>query len=455
MTEPLTSALKRLRSEFQELDGLTTHLRTTPLLFDLRRLPPRPRGFVAPEEDQEEHEAQASLDARHVLEGWKRGGAAWLAQLGRRDLSAVAGAVGHPTVGPLLTADAAFVEALVPRLRLRRQVTIVSRMWFHQYPPSGTLVAQFARVREAVPVEQQPRWWSWTDSGPDAVARRIADALRLRAWLPFAEAEELPDEASGHPWSTVVCRVAYPSEVDHAERLLRYADRGIGVATPAPLPPGAATTIRELVAIGVQSPHNRLRIVALLRRRLGDVFGGAEAAGWRGLEAERAQVRSWVAGEILDVLFKHLVPDNDAAHQTEPRRVFWRRYTHRVERLWLLVERSLRRRLDASDVRDVLERCGEVVEVRELEGSTERAIVWMQLRTASGGVVSVIDGNANTTFRARSGAFAPGPGRHAVNYGSEIVSGVFSERAGAVERKHAGRWEGRITSELGALGVWP
>lgn len=455
MTTALGAALTSLRSAVQELERLSVDLQTTPLLFDPRRLPAKPRLRNVVDDGASDHEPQPTLSAEQVFAAWSAGGLGWLDGLGRRDLAAVALAARHPIFGPRLSAEAQFVDALLPRLRPRRRLAVLGRMWFHHFPPPPPVVRAFDLARQLVPPDAQPRWWR-TTSDPGGLARHVASALRTREWEDLSADEELPDEASAPPWADVVCSFGTATDVDHLVRLLRYADRGEERSSRSVLSEGGRVVVQRLVVAATGQPQHQGRVAALLRGRVGDVFGGADDAGWRGLERERGTVRSWVAGQVLDILFRHLTPAKDSeAHQTEPRRLFWRKYTHRVERLWLLVENSLRKRLLASDMRELLDRCGDMVEVRTLEGSAQRAIVWMQLRTSSGNIVTVIEGNANTTFRIRPGGHAPKSGH--VHYSDQIVGDVFSsERVDVKTRTHASStWEARFAQDLRDVGVWP
>ncbi len=455
MTSPLGAALVSLRTAVQELQRLSVDLHTTSLLFDPRRLPPKPRPRDL-DDDELDSEPRPTLSADQVSAAWRAGGRVWMDGLGRRDLAAVALTARHPTLGPELSAEADFVDALLPRLRPRRRVVVLGRMWFHHYPPPPAVVRQFELARQTVPRDLQPRWWVVAHTDPGGLVRHLAGALRTREWEQLAADDDLPDEASGPAWAWAVCQSTTSTDVDHLVRILRYADRGADVSSPVLLSEGGLVVVQKLVAAARVLSHQQGRVAALLRRRVGDVFGGAEDAGWRGLDRERSEVRSWVAGEVLDILFRHLTPAKDAeSHQTEPRRLFWRRYTHRVERLWLLVENSLRERLLGSDMRELLERCGDMVEVRTLQGSAQRAIVWMQLRTASGNLVTVIEGNANTRFRIRPGGHGPKPGH--IDYSDQIVEDVFSkDRADVKTRTHASStWETRFAQDLRDVGVWP
>jgi len=195
----------------------------------------------------------------------------------------------------------------------------------------------------------------------------------------------------------------------------------------------------------------RLELARLLRRRIGDVFGTVDRARWVGLEEERRIIRSWVASELLDVLFKHLVPEQDH-HQTEPRRHFWSRYTSKVERLWLLVSPKLRLRLARPDLQETLDKVGDIVELRALHGQDEQAILWMHL-TGSQGTVSVIEGNANSTCRIRKGEWKP-PVGHIVDYTADIVHGPFEKARKKVRTQvHRGAWDKSVRNYLKEFGV--
>jgi len=244
-----------------------------------------------------------------------------------------------------------------------------------------------------------------------------------------------------------------------AERLLRFSDGGDEKNHRGAVTPAVREAVRQIVSLGEARASFRLSLAGLLRRRLGDVFSVVDKAIWRGLEKERTTLRRWVAGEILDILFRNLVPDNEFRHQTRARQKFWRKYTHRVERMWLLIHPDLRSRMERGSVRDLLEKVGSVVEVRTLEGQDEQAIVWMHLQANYGGTVTVIDGNANSSFRAREGALSPPHSKYRgrsspVNYSRDIVRGPFAKRHPEVAiRPHRGDWTTKVENDLNDLGV--
>lgn len=459
MTDPLQSALARLDARTHALDQLAQEIGAQRLLFDLRGLPPLPRAPATREPDTRQA-LPPTLSPAQVDAAWRADGAAWLAALGRRDLSAVAAATGDPTVGARLALDPVLLPCLLPRLRTRRRFAVLTRLYFHVYPTPHHLSAALHELRAATPTEQWPAWAARFQQGNDRLVRGIGEAVVAEGWAAMAEALDLPDAASRGTWAEAVAERAHVTSVAEGERLLRYADGGREMRGPAALTPAGRHVVRKLVAYANRATAARLRIASLLRLRVADVFGIADAAAWTGLEAERKQIRRWVAAEILDVLFRHLVPNNEHAHHTEPRRAFWQRYTGRVDRLWLLIEPGMRHRLDRPDLRELLERVGDVVEIRDLEGAGEQAIVWMHLRADGGGVVTVVEGNANASCRVRFGALEP-PRRRvrgglaAVRYSQDIVRGVLSTGKADFVRAHQSGWEQHLGRELRSLGVRP
>jgi hypothetical protein len=79
--------------------------------------------------------------------------------------------------------------------------------------------------------------------------------------------------------------------------------------------------------------------------------------------------------------------------------------------VWILLSPSLQGRSNHHEIKELEDRIPGFIEWRELEGAEEQAILWMQLNGRSiGGEdlrLTVVEGNANTSFRARPGWVAP------------------------------------------------
>jgi hypothetical protein len=451
VSDTLQEALAALRKQRTELDELTTTVRVTPRVARLDLLPRVRVPRVSDEDDAPV--LPPTLSPQEVLSAWTRGKAAWLAQRGRRDLSAVVASLAAPSAGPQLARDDTFSAALLPLLRPRQQWRALTALFFQSFPPSTALSAAVHRVRHADP-ERAPEW-SRSVGNLQPFLASLGQAIATHDWASVRGQWQLPESVSTSGWASAVVANALVGTLEELERLLLFVDGGEERVAPTPLRDAHLPLVRAMVVMGQNAPSMRLRIAALLRRRIGDVFGVADSASWRGLEAERSRVRAWVAAEILDILFKHLVPNSEYAHHTEPRRQFWGRYTGCVDRLWLLIGPRLRQRLERGEIKDLLQKVGDVIEIRELHGQDQQAIVWMQLRAAGGRVVTVIEGNANSRCRLGTGSYEP-PRKAAVDYSHDIVHGPLGDHgAHTFSQAHLGDWQRKVSHALLERGIRP
>jgi hypothetical protein len=450
VSDPFQDALASFRRFRVELQGLPVEVRLVQRLPRLEQLPRPPR--VRTEDDEPSPALPLTLSPVEVAHGWQSRGKSWLDSLRRRDLSAVVAALGDPSVGPRLASEDAFVSALPPLLRPRQQWRALSALFFQKYLPSSALLSEVVRLKNKDPDRAPP----WTDkvSQTRVFLASVAHAIAHGGWTAAREEFALPACVTTSGWALAIVKSATPTDLDQRERLLRFADDGEERQASAPLREAHVPVIKEMVAYGRENAGIRLQIASLLRRRVGEVFGVVAQASWRGLEDELRQIRMWVASEILDILFKHLVPDSEFAHHTEPRRLFWRKYTGFVDRLWLLIGPRLRQRLERGEVKDLLQRVGDVIEIRELQGQDQQAIVWIQLRSPRG-EVTVIEGNANSRCRLGTGAYEP-PRAGAVHYSTHIVHGALGDqRAHTFSQPHLGDWQRKVAHALLERGIRP
>ncbi|MEQ1502359.1 MAG: hypothetical protein ABMB14_09015 [Myxococcota bacterium] len=454
----LDEALRMATQRLKELQAVERRLRERPLLFDVRSLPPPPprvpRGAGAA---ASEALPPPTLAPAQVLEHWQRAGLGWLAQLGLRDLSAVAAATNDVAVGPVLASTDAFASALLPKVRARRRVPLATRLYFLVYPPRPSVVRQVRQVFDEA-LDNRPGWSRAVDVGdPQKVLNWLAGQVSRKEWRELQVEQGLPDVLCRSTWAEHVVSRAPIHSGPEALRLLRFPDAGEMVSKPALVGPATEAAVRQLARIGEQHATLRVELAAAISARVGELFGTVDDLRWTRLQEVRAQLRRWVVGEILDVLFLHLAAPS-ARHQTVLRRAFWGKYSAKVARMWLLVPRSMHQLLEHGDVRDLLDRVGSLVEIRELEGQQEQAILWMHLLTDRGTVLSVTEGNANTPCRFAAGAVAPPAGRDRkgrllpVHYSQHIMKGAFRELPSL---HHLGDWGPRLAARLREFGVRP
>ncbi len=120
--------------------------------------------------------------------------------------------------------------------------------------------------------------------------------------------------------------------------------------------------------------------------------------------------------------------------------------------MWVAVTRSIQPQLNHPDLKKLQAAMGGDLVLCKLEGGPDQAIVWMHLQGPRG-VVTVIEGNANTSIRIREGEHSPRYQRH-LDYSREIVHGMFrQDRAFVTSHDQWGRWESKTTSELSKHGI--
>jgi hypothetical protein len=224
---------------------------------------------------------------------------------------------------------------------------------------------------------------------------------------------------------------------------------------------GAAVALRALVAATERGQRPRREVGQRLSLRVGSPFGVGAAGQWVRVKELLPKVRAWLAGEVLEVVFEHLRPETeDEVHQKqlEERRDFWKGFTGSVVRMWVAVCPKIQARdaLEHPDVKAICEAMGDDLEVRPLLGRSEQALVWMHLQTRYGDTVTVVEGNADTGLRMRSGAIEPYPNMAPVDYSVQIVNGEFSaSRSDVRSFRHRGDWQGRTVNYLNGCGVFP
>lgn len=396
-----------------------------------------------------------------VLARWRTEGPALLDALSRRHINAIIAATAHPEVGPLLAREAVFVQALVSITPPRRLVPALARMYFYAFPAHEHVHVALAEQLLGDGGRYAPLWAreaAVPPAGAAAVQRLsvwLGTRIATEPWTTVIQRWGLPDSMPTGPWAEPLVKAApmeprQPDALARATLLLRFADDGVERRDGHALRPASLAALKRMMQIATQRPDVRMTAASLVRARVGDPFRVAEDARWVGLEEERRQLKAWIAGEVLDLLFTNLRPNNAHSHHTEPRRLFWKSYTHRVDRLWLLIDRQMAPRLEEPALRR-LKDLG-VVEVRWLDTTMQQAIVWMHLRNQAGQIVTVAEGNANATVRMRSGAWNPPPGT--VNYSDHVVHGLLSDLH-ARTRRHMDGWEQRLRDDLSSFGVYP
>jgi hypothetical protein len=391
--------------------------------------------------------AGTGADPGKVLELWMQGGEPWLQAAERRWVRAAATALHLEDAGPLLGNDPRFVEALLARLRDRDRVRAVAAVAFAAYPwPRHAKTA----ARSLTGSTERPRWWR--ESGwPIVSAKELLAHLGLAVLAGELQAPgdlDLPIAAWREPWASKIIEALKPSELDHVRRQLAFADGG-------KLRPGGAINAAVASALGAafelarRGEVQRRDVAILARERVGNPFGANAEAVWAPVRALLPVVRAWLAGEVLGIVFEHLTPRKAAMnHMTAPRKSFWRGYTSSVRRMWVAATSGIRPQLKHPDLVRLKETMGDGLLFAHLYGCPDQAVVWMHLEGRQG-LVTVLEGNANTSLRIRPGELTP-PG-HDIEYYS-ITRRLFPETHADV-LTHASGWQGRASDLLARHGI--
>jgi hypothetical protein len=447
----IRASLTKLDRANRTLEDTAVHLQTHSIIpkIDVRSWPkpgpPLPPDPLAPERPQPGDPSADTLWAR-----WQAGGLGWLRAAERGELRGLRVALRDRYDDRFVTAPG-LLEALLDILRSRDKLRLAADLYFLRWPPPAALKGICADPQLSPP----PRWWARLPNmalpEAGAAARSIAEAVRS------GEARHPAD--LGLPPLPPDCELAIaeaivPRDADHAEALLEFLD-GERIGRPAPVRAGAAVAMRALVAATERGQRPRREVGQRLSLRVGSPFGVGAAGQWLAVKELLPKVRAWLAGEVLEVVFERLLPNNGFQHQLRPRRDFWKRYTGSVIRMWVAVSPPIRQRgaLEHPDVKAIRAAMGADLDVRSLHGGAEQALVWMHLQTPEGAILTVIEGNANTSLRMQLGAVEPPRGE--VDY-NEVKDHLFwKHKLGVDTLTHQGNWEARAEELLQAHRVFP
>jgi hypothetical protein len=479
--DQLPSLLASLIATHEQGSAIAKVAFSPPFTFKSLKLPePGPRRTSLPQFP----EPPASLSHEQVWAGWTRGGTAWLNGLIPRDLEAVATAFRSPSWISDIDTKMPLFRAVWPKIRGKQRMELFTTVWFSLAPPIPNIETAFDNN------ELPPRWW-------EEMADSIANGTHIE-WLGKQLLEfTRPDPADEHlqsnpanehlrlnltdleltdavvlgPWlPTVVENIALHT-FDNAKRLIFLADKGTSRGPNAPVHRAAHIAICKLVKFGEDNPSKRPEVAELLEKRLGTVFGPTPGKGWNTeangdlpklLEPHR-QVRSWLMGQVLDIIFVHLAPPGgDFSHQLEPRRNFWRdeRFISRMQKVYILAGREFNTALLSPDILDLLKRFPNAISRRFLKGTPNQAIVWMHWLAPNGTWWTLIEGNQNCKIRIRRGVFNPPDQDDAtqllppVKYLEAIVHGELSDDdAGFWIIHHGNGWTDHTLNFMKANGI--
>lgn len=450
--EALSAAFTALRAQGAEARQLATEV-TAPPPPHVKTWPPPPPPRPGRDHDRRDGGPRPDpITAEQVALAWETSRQGWVNRLGRRELVAAMRLLGRPRgTGRLVDLDGlaeALAAAASNHLRGARYVDAVASVWYLRFPPLPGITAQLERARAEFDTSLLPRWLRDIGANAVGVVRRIGPRFRQAASETARDEWQLPATLTDGPWVDEIGRVERPASVEDVERLLRLVDHGADLRAPAALSDGVRHVVRNAVECGRREPTLRRRLVAILRGRVGELFGEAGRPRWVGLEDELRTLRSWVAGEFMDVIFQHIRPDGMFSHQLEPRRTFWRKYGGAVERLTVYVKGGRAQLMALPDVARIVRELEGMVRIGTLESPTAGHAILVMEMTGTGGLVTVAEGNSSAKVRIRTGAVSLSPNR--ISYRDDITSAYWN-----LERMHdePGHWKGIVRAELSRYGI--
>lgn len=399
---------------------------------------------------------RSPLTAAEVAAGWASSGGEWIDALGRRELVAAVRLLGAHVDGRALIAREGLANALLSaaerRLRGPRFVDVLASVWFMSYPPPPALTARLERARGEIDPAMLPRWLREFGSHPMTVLRRLGPNFRTLGHEEARTQLDVPPALIEGTWADELVRQEIPASIEDVQRLLLLADRGRVLRAPAAVPEGVRHVARAAVGFGRRAVEARRGLVALLRGRVGDLFGETSRPRWTGMEEQLRILRSWVAGEFMDVIFQHVHPDGLLSHQLAPRRDFWRRYGGSVERLTVYVKGGRAQLLRHPEVERIVKELEGMVRIGALDSPTGGHAILLMEMAGTTGSVTVVEGNSSAKVRIRPEAVKLPV--HRISYRDDITQGEFSESL-AFTRMHdePGHWKGIVRSELARYGI--
>lgn len=334
-----------------------------------------------------------------VWKGWNAEGVHWFAQLTRSRIRAALDAL---TSLSELTKDPLFLPCILDHFSGTRQQKALKRAYFCTFPPPEPL-----------------REWALKHPQADLSWLRFPPQPRHLYEIGVRDSDfRLPHEAWKCTWMAEILASAKVEDFANLTEIL-------GLIAFAKGDFEAGKTSGEIAALKVayrwaeKHPAERTPIAGEAIKRFGDPFSENAHSRWSQVSDLLKKTKLWLVGQLLDLVFTHLVPKGEGWHQTEPRRQFWSEYSGNVERIWLALSPNLRERRNRKDLIELKERMSNALVDLDLEGGPEQAIVWMHLRDGEA-KVTVAEGNANTTCRIRQGHQNP-PAPRVLHYRDHIL----------------------------------
>lgn len=393
------------------------------------------------------------IDATEVRRRWNSGGEAWLKGASRKELRACVQSVREREAGSTLRSDVSFVNILLARLtRSRWKAAVIEARLFSTFPADAFSVDL---VKQNWAVLASRKWvqeLGWGDPQIHKLPRLFGDAVN--AGLLIARGDlGLGGTLWNGPWVEAIVLSRKPASLDHVRNQLQFARGSRGELQQVEMDGATAAVLKHSVElVKHRLPQGKRTVAELARKRVGSPFGLLAVPRWGAAASVLPDIRAWLAGEVLKILFSRLVPNSDAAHQTKPREKFWAGYTGYVSRIWIAVPRKLQGRLDNDEVRRIQTMLGDDLQILRLDGQPNQALVWMQL-VHRGATVTIVEGNANTRVRIRVGGHTPKS--NVVHYRNDVTWGAFSGNLCDFETTHdsPGNWRWRVKSFLAQLGI--
>ena len=419
----------RLDEQILRLVHLARDLLSPPNVTTLPFPPPPPPPPHPPHPPPPE----PGYDCGTLTRVWRTQGTAWLNAIPPRHLPRIVRELPCTCQGTRLAdldglADALFTRVWA-KLRAPRALETAGAFWFLHDPPRAAWREALARIAENVEESRRPGWMRGPWQRPEVLASAIARAMLSDGPRAASQRWDFPSAVLEGPWVDRLVSHAAPTDLASATNLLAMADRGETTLAKRVVTPAVRVAVKAIVALGEREEGLRNALLKPLQQRIGDVFGATADADWRGLEAELAQVRGWLAREVFQIVFRYLVP-KDGVHMFESRRAWWSSQDlASLSNIAVYVEGGRTRLLNLPEVRDAVNRWPGTIRVGYLESVSAHAVVLLQFE-GERGPVTLLEGNANTSIRIRKGTIDEIAGRSPrLAYQADFTGRLFSERA--------------------------
>ena len=179
--------------------------------------------------------------------------------------------------------------------------------------------------------------------------------------------------------------------------------------------------------------------------RLGDPRLANAAPNWRGLNAARERILSWLARETIEFFFNALVPPND---ENRRRAEFWLKYTKKPGKI-----KDFQVAISQEDIYKIYNRHDKLIDYSRIEGSSSSAFLMMFEGYKTEYIIIEFSETGNAAYIYERNRFE----WIGINLRSKIYHIKQLKRMQDVKDRiiHNGEWEYYASQKLAELGIRP